>query len=157
MKDKLTFALVLLLLLGVAFLVGRWTKTAEIREVEVVKTDTLTVYDTTFIEKPYPVTEKVVETIYVPVTDTLHLHDTTYVVLPRTQKEYSDSTYHAWVSGFLPSLDSIAVYQKTKYITTTIREKPKRFGVGVQAGYGFGKNGFSPYVGVGVSYNLISF
>ena len=118
MKDKLTFALVLLLLMGVAFFVGRYTKKPV--EVEVVQVDTLTIYDTTFVYKPYPVTEKVVETIYVPVQDTLSVHDTTFVVLPRTQKEYSDSLYHAWVSGFMPSLDSIAVFQKTQYITKTV-------------------------------------
>lgn len=118
MKDKFTYILVLLLLVGVAFLVGRCTKKPV--EVEVVQVDTVTIYDTTFIDKPYPVTEKVVKTIYIPVTDTLRMHDTTFVALPRTQKEYSDSLYRAWVSGFQPNLDSIAIFQKTQYITKTV-------------------------------------
>ena len=36
--------------------------------------------------------------------------------------------------------------------------KPKRFGIGLQFGYGLGQNfQFYPYVGFGVSYNLINF
>lgn len=34
------------------------------------------------------------------------------------------------------------------------RAKRKRFGLGVQAGYGFPGNKVSPYVGIGVSCNL---
>jgi len=34
------------------------------------------------------------------------------------------------------------------------RAKRKRFGLGVQAGYGFSGNKVSPYVGIGVSCNL---
>lgn len=146
---------VALLLIWFAFLAGK--RQARTQEVEVVHTDTLTVYDTTFIDRPYPVYEKFVETIYVPVTDTMRLHDTTFVLIPRTQKEYSDSLYHAWVSGYQPQLDSINIYQSTKYITTTIREKARRWNLSVQAGYGASKHGLSPYIGVGVSYNLYSF
>lgn len=35
--------------------------------------------------------------------------------------------------------------------------KPKRYGLGLQAGYGITNSGLSPYVGVGISYNLILF
>lgn len=35
--------------------------------------------------------------------------------------------------------------------------KQKRFGLGVNAGYGISKNGLSPYIGLGVNYNLFSF
>ena len=34
---------------------------------------------------------------------------------------------------------------------------PKRFGIGLQLGAGVGLNGFTPYFGVGISYNLITF
>lgn len=42
---------------------------------------------------------------------------------------------------------------------TLPKPKQKRFGVGVQVGYGYDiqKNSLSPYVGVGVSYNLFNF
>lgn len=35
--------------------------------------------------------------------------------------------------------------------------KQKRFGLGVNVGYGISKSGLSPYVGLGVNYNLINF
>lgn len=37
------------------------------------------------------------------------------------------------------------------------KEKGKRFGVGVMAGYGFGKTGFIPFVGVGIQYTIKRF
>ena len=87
------------------------------------------------------------------------------LTLPLTQKEYSDdSTYTAWVSGYLPCLDSIKVYRKTIYEKQTITipaEKKKRtfwqrFGVGVQTGYGLGLDDKKahPYVGVGIGFNF---
>ncbi|MBK6903958.1 MAG: hypothetical protein IPH04_14455 [Saprospirales bacterium] len=38
-----------------------------------------------------------------------------------------------------------------------LKPKNKRFGVGPQAGVGFDGKGFAPYLGVGVSYDLIRF
>ena len=46
---------------------------------------------------------------------------------------------------------------KIPEITKTITEKPKRFGIGVQAGYGVFNNKPSPYVGVGFHYSFIKF
>ena len=46
---------------------------------------------------------------------------------------------------------------KIPEITKTITEKPKRFGVGVQAGYGVFNNKLTPYVGVGFHYSFIKF
>ena len=34
-------------------------------------------------------------------------------------------------------------------------QKVKPFGIGLQVGYGIGGNGFTPYIGVGISYNII--
>lgn len=84
--------------------------------------------------------------------DTL-IHDSVNVVVPITQKKYEDSTYTAYVSGFRPQLDSISIYQKT----TTITEKPSRWGVGLVGGYGYGTKGFTPFVGVGLYYRLTEF
>ena len=87
-----------------------------------------------------------------------NIPDSVEVVVPITQRVYGDSLYRAYVSGYRPQLDSIFVYPRTSYITTTVKEKPKRWGIGLQAGYGYSPGrGMSPYLGIGVSYNLYSF
>ena len=130
----------------------------------VVQTDTLYLRDTIRIDRPVPKPYPV----YLP-SDTVRLvtvqHDTVEVLVPMEQKHYRDSLYDAWVSGYNPSLDSLHVYPVTKVITTTIttREKTKRWGIGVQAGVGlqYGtirkQMDVGPYVGVGISYNLLTF
>lgn len=80
--------------------------------------------------------------------------DSAAVVIPITQKVYEDSTYKAWVSGYEPQLDSIFVYQKTQVINNYIREKPKRWGIGLQIGYGCIGKELHPYIGIGVNYNI---
>lgn len=75
------------------------------------------------------------------------------VVIPITQKVYKDSDYTAYVSGYKPSLDSISV--RHKVTTITIKQKPSRWNVGVSAGYGMTPKGFQPYLGIGVTFNLI--
>ena len=103
---------------------------------------------------PVPVYESVVDSFpfVVPVpSDTVR--DTVY--LPITQKIYKDSLYTAYVSGYRAKLDSIEVYSKTRTVFVRERAKRKRFGLGVQAGYGFSGNNVSPYVGVGVSYSFL--
>lgn len=80
--------------------------------------------------------------------------DSVEVEIPIASKEYEDSLYHLWVSGYNVSLDSINVYSRLREIKIPVPAKKKRWGLGLQAGYGFypGQSGF--YVGVGVSYNL---
>ena len=129
-----------------------------------VKVDTLFVYDTIFVEKPVIKKVEIIDTLLlpVPITDTLMLHDTVLVHLPIEQRQYSDPRYTAWVSGYRPQLDSIQIYQRTEYITKEIKTvaKPKRWGIGLQAGYGVSlHNGQlfpSPYIGVGLSYSIIN-
>jgi hypothetical protein len=41
--------------------------------------------------------------------------------------------------------------------STFTQPKPKRIGIGFQLGYGASKDGLSPYMGVGISYNLFNF
>ena len=127
--------------------------------------DTLVKYrtDSIFYEKPVYINKQIVRTDTVQLYDIKH--DSVQVELPYISKEYQDSTYKAWVSGFKDvNLDSIEVYQKTKtiqinntnYIT---KYKNRPFSVGIQAGYGYdfmNKCG-SPYIGIGVQYNLFSF
>ena len=129
-----------------------------------VKVDTLFVYDTIFVEKPVIKKVEIIDTLRlpVPITDTLMLHDTVLVHLPIEQRQYSDPRYTAWVSGYRPQLDSILIYQRTEYITKEIKTvtKPKRWGLGLQAGYGVllhnGQVFPAPYIGVGLSYSIIS-
>ena len=129
-----------------------------------VKVDTMFVYDTIFVEKPVIKKVEIIDTLLlpVPITDTLMLHDTVFVHLPIEQRQYSDPRYTAWVSGYRPQLDSIQIYQTTEYITKEIKmvTKPKRWGLGLQAGYGVllhnGQVFPAPYIGVGLSYSIIN-
>ena len=129
-----------------------------------VKVDTLFIYDTIFVEKPVIKKVETIDTLLlpVPITDTLMLHDTVFVHLPIEQRLYSDPRYTAWVSGYRPQLDSILIYQRTEYITKEIKTvtKPKRWGIGLQAGYGVslhkGQVFPAPYIGMGLSYSIFS-
>ena len=90
--------------------------------------------------------------------DTIYIRDT---LLRRKEVVYADSSYRAVVSGYVdPRLESMTVYPRTVYQTVTndiyhpmaVKLMPKRWGLGVQAGYGY-PGGW--YVGGGVSYNLV--
>ena len=120
-------------------------------------------YDTIFVGRP--IAYKVKETKHDTVRITDIIHDSVDVILPVIQKEYRDSSYSAWVSGYQDvNLDSIQVYQKnifteinnTKYVT---KYKNRPFSLGIQVGYGFDfmNRQYSPYVGAGLQYNIISF
>lgn len=126
----------------------------------VEKVDTIYVRDTITAEKPVYVRSYVRDTIRVQVNDTI------YISLPREVKVYEDSLYRAEVSGYNPSLDRIDVYAPTRVITraetkTISVPMRKRWGIGLQVGYGCGYHSgtffSSPYIGVGVSYNLLTF
>lgn len=113
--------------------------------------------DTIHDSIPYPVYETLVQTIPEPFPVYITLDGDTvkepvYVPLPITQKEYKTDDYKLSISGYKPNLDYIDVYRKTEYITKTI--SPRRWGIGAIAGYGIGKHGLSPYVGIGGFYRI---
>ncbi len=84
--------------------------------------------------------------------------DSAIVELSILQRHYADSTYEAWVSGPIdPRLDSVRVFAPTTIITKREWKPPKRWHIGVTAGYGYGTNGFQPYIGVGITYSIFSF
>lgn len=83
--------------------------------------------------------------------DTCISPDSAKVVIPIVNKMYEDSLYRVWVSGYNAKLDSIKINNRTREIRIPIPAKSKRWGIGLQAGYGY-LHGW--YVGVGVSYNL---
>ena len=139
--------------------------------IEQTKTEILEVRDTIekisyekiFVDRPIAYKVKEMKHDTVRITDVKH--DSVDVILPVIYKEYRDSTYSAWVSGYQDvNLDSIQVYQKnifteinnTKYVT---KYKNRPFSLGLQVGYGFDfiNRQYSPYVGVGLQYNIISF
>lgn len=151
-------ALAVILLLS-GYLLGRRACHVPAPE-KIVQTDTLRIRDTLFVERPVPVEVRVVDTMLVAVTDTIRLSDTVYLRLPREIKQYEDSLYRAQVSGYRPALDWIEVYPQTEVVTRTIFVDPrKRWGLGLQAGFGAYASGgqvrLAPYVGVGISYDIL--
>lgn len=101
-----------------------------------------------------------IDTINIPGSGNIDgdfIQDSVKVAIPISSKVYEDSTYTAYVSGYRASLDSIFVYPRREVITITDKSRHKRWGIGIQAGYGFGRNGLSPYIGIGISYNLLGF
>lgn len=166
MKGKDILILVLLLIaLALGFILGRGGTGGE-RVKERVKTEVVTKYDTIKDVAPEPVHDTIVKWQEARVPKE-HLRDLTKmtkgsdsvdVTLPITQRMYRDSNYTAWVSGYQPRLDSIHTYNKMVYTTRTIErtitKPPRKWGIGINAGYGYGINSklFEPYIGVGVTY-----
>jgi len=149
---SLPYIIIIILVLFIVFRPARVERVpGEVVRDTIITNRIDTVWDTV----PVPVYESVVDSfpfvVPVPVPgDTVR--DTVY--LPITQKIYKDSLYTAYVSGYRAKLDSIEVYSKTRTMFIRERAKRKRFGLGVQVGYGITGNKLSPYVGVGVSYSL---
>lgn len=132
-----------------------------VKEVQVIKEKV--VRDTIFSEKPVYINKQIVRTDTVQLYDIKH--DSVQVEIPYIQKEFKDSLYEAWVSGYQEvNLDSIRVFKEkqiieinnTNYIT---KYKNRPFSVGIQTGYGydFMNKRSSPFIGIGVQYNLFSF
>lgn len=122
--------------------------------VTIVKTDTVKV------DSPVPVHHYIKErdTAFIVLTDVKVDTVKELVFLPREYMVYKDSTYRAVVSGVQPRLDSIEVYQRNtvQTVTKTIRVPDrKRWGLGVQAGYGYDGKRLTPYVGIGVQYDIL--
>lgn len=163
MKARLIVAVALFALafLG-GILLGRKLGRGDVEVVE--KRDTVTFHDTLVVDHPVPVyvTQIRTDTVRLALVDTsctVLTRDYARVEVPITRKVYEDSTYRCIVSGYKTELESLTLYPTTKIVTvreTKTQYKESRISIGVQAGYGvFGKE-FSPYIGVGVSYNIIN-
>lgn len=144
----LPWILVILLLVAC---VAVWFRPLEPLPAEVrteTKVKTIVKVDTLLISPP------MAPLLLIKLTDTIRIGDT---VVNREQAYYEDSLYRAWVSGYRPRLDSLQVFPRTVTNTVTndiyhtIIPKKKRWGLGLQAGYGY-PGGW--YVGAGVSCNL---
>ena len=144
---------ILVVLLAIAC-VAAWFRPHEPLPAEIrteTKIQTVVKTDTVLISAPMAVFWQILPNVTVRIGGTL---------LRRKRVVYEDSLYRAVVSGYVdPRLDSITVYPRTVYQTVTndiyhpviVKPKKKRWGLGLQAGYGY-PGGF--YVGAGVSYNL---
>lgn len=94
-----------------------------------------------------------------------NIPDSIAVDIPITQKVYEDSLYRAYVSGYCPSLDSLIIFPRHDITTVTNgytypKSRQKRWGIGIHVGYGMTMSRtpqFTPYIGFGISYNLITF
>lgn len=148
---KIWHVILLLIGLAVSFFVGYWTRGTCVKNAQ-VQSDTIIVIDTIRDSVPVPVREIVTKYIQVPAdTITKYIKGDT-VFLPITQKAYVTDNYRAWVSGYNAALDSIDVFPKTFYVTKKI--PARRWELGVIGGYGVGKAGLSPYIGIGVYYRI---
>ena len=131
------------------------------RHIESVSSQVLR--DTIFDTIPYPVPVPRDSTVIRFIKDStlVSAGDSIPVQLPIVQKEYKTDDYQAWVSGPInPQLDSLNIfrqtYYETVYQTVTVPTKPKRWGLGVQAGLGVTPTKIEPYIGIGISYNFLS-
>jgi hypothetical protein len=148
----------------VSYYVGHNRGINEAGERVVERVDTLVVRDTITQYKPI-VEERVVLQKYpvmVEKYDTIMRHDTIYLNMPREQVVWKDEYARVFASGIMPHVDSVQHFVTTRTITKEIPVKvvkKTRWGVGVQAGYGVMVGNdvrLAPYVGVGVSYNIVS-
>ena len=118
----------------------------------IVKRDTITAIPDT-VYRTVALGEK---TVKVVVHDTLCKTDTVEVALPYVQREYRDSNYNAWVSGYEPSLDSIKIFPKTIIVRESKVERKKDRRWGVYGGVGIGvSDRVTPYVGIGIGYRIL--
>ena len=158
---RLAFCGALALIL--TFCLGRWTSPAsEAERIVETRRDTVILRDTHIVDRPVYVRRYTRDTILARVRDTIMVKDTAFVALPRETIVYQDSTYRAEVSGYQPSLDRIEIFQTSRVITSesVVIPKAKRWGIGVQVGAGMTlekQPQLTPYIGVGVSYNLWTF
>src|SRR5699024_6639580 len=109
-----------------------------------VKGDTIHIRDTVrdTILEPVKETPKRNDTVYLPILidttpDRTVEGDSIPVLVPITSKEYKTNDYRAIVSGYNPSLDFMEVYRDKEIITLPSVPQKKRWGLGLQAGYGY--------------------
>ena len=78
------------------------------------------------------------------------------VVVPIERRVYVTADYRAVVEGYRPRLVSMELYRQTQVVTETAAARPRRWGIGIQAGYGLApRTGhFEPYIGVGIQYSI---
>lgn len=168
--NKIINILITILLLGscilnVVLISDLNKKTTELIEITDVKPEIIFLdsieYDTVYIERTEIIRLPIYHNDTIKQTDTLTLVeiDSVDVVLPVELKQFNDTLGGTAISfdlsGYNCKVNNLYV-ENLK--TSVIKEnKPKRIGLGLQLGIGATKEGFSPYIGLGISYNLFSF
>lgn len=150
-KMRARHVLGVILLCFISFLFGKTCKKKEI--IHDIEIDT--VIDT--IIQPIPVPQYIVDVEEVErpfpmdaIVKKDTIRDTVYINIPIQRKTYQTDDYRAVISGYRPNLDTMTIYHKREIIY----EKSRRWGLGITAGYGLSKDGFSPCLSVGVFYRI---
>lgn len=156
--DRIVKAFRLFVIIGLfifTFFLGRHTHKVEPIEVERIVYDTIihtevrvdTMWRDRVVYRDMPVVVKDV--------DTVRVTDTVKVAIPIYNYRFKDDLYDIRAEGYEVKLNSVTVYPRTEYKIERVETKNK-WGVGVQVGYGVSKQGLSPYIGIGVSYNIFT-
>ena len=116
-------------------------------------------YDTVYLERTEIIKLPIYKTDTIQQTDTILLVDSVDVVLPIELKHYSDTLANNAISfdlkGFQCEVNNL--YLNNLKVPIIEENKVKRWGLGVQLGIGGTAKGFSPYIGLGLNYNIFSF
>lgn len=138
------------------------------REPITVRVDTCIVYREKVVKTPVFVRNRAIPEICmvtIPIDSSIIANfrrqvDSLTIQLAREQREYSDSSYTAWVSGIDPRLDSIrfVIPEKVVKVDRIQKYKPK-VTVGLQGGFGAvfpikAAPTVGGYLGVGIQYNF---
>ena len=147
--------LIILFLFAYAFYMSHNSVKERVVEVERVVYDTITNtevrVDTMWRTR--------VEKVYLPQVrvDTVRISDTVLVEVPIYTYVAQDSSYRVEVEGFNVHFKQVDVYPRTVYRTQEkVVKTSDKWGLGVQVGYGASGQGLSPYIGIGVSYNIFT-
>jgi multisubunit Na+/H+ antiporter MnhC subunit len=127
-------------------------------EPEIIFLDSIE-YDTVYTEKKEIVKLPIVDTLVLTDTVVKFAVDSVFVEIPIEYKHFSDTLVQTAISfdlrGFQCEVNNL--YVENFLNVPTQENKPKRIGLGLQLGMGATKEGFSPYIGFGISYNLFNF
>ena len=157
MRNSLAILFTILVVGAVCFIAGRKTAKKGENGTIVERVDTLVIRDTIVAYKPKYTTRRVVDSVLVPVPEYIERNDTIYAVLEREQVVWEDSLARIYASGIQPEIDSVMHYRTEKVINHIIPVKASpKWGIGIQGGVGVGNGGLTPYVGVGVQYNILT-
>lgn len=144
---RVSHVLGVILLCFISFLFGKTCKKKEI--IHDIEIDT--------IIQPIPVPQYIVDVGEVEIPFPMDaivkkdtIKDTVYINIPIQRKTYQTDDYRAVISGYRPNLDTMTIYHKREIIY----EKSRRWGLGITAGYGLSKDGFSPCLSMGVFYRI---
>lgn len=140
-------------------------KTIELLEIyntepEIVFLDSIK-YNTIFIERYDTVRLTKCQVDTITLKDTTVIIDSVDVVIPIELKHYHDTLSSTAFSFDVQGYNcKIKDFYVENLISCSDHEKPlktKPFGIGVSLGVGVTKDGFSPYIGLGFSYDIFSF